>query len=76
LSKPNQKRNNLIQKEGKWWHDGNGGGSEKWDAWEEIARFSDNQTHFHEQAKQPWIRSGNAGDIEPTHHSAGITSSA
>jgi len=42
---------NLIQKEGKWWANGNGDGSEKWDAFEEIARFSDNQTHFHEQSR-------------------------
>jgi len=40
----------LLQTEmdSQWWDNGNGGGTEKWDAFEEIARFSDNQTHFHE----------------------------
>ena len=47
---------------------GNGAGSEKWDAFEEIARFSKNKDEFHEGARQPWIYSENKRDKEPTHN--------
>jgi len=34
--KKKNKNPSLVQKKSKWWHDGNGGGSEKWDAFEEM----------------------------------------
>ena len=43
--------NNLSQKEKKWWTHGNGQGSEKWDGFEEAARFSNSQDEFHGKVK-------------------------
>ena len=57
----------------KWWHDGIGGSTEKWDAFEEQARFSNSQDEFHTKARQPWIGSLNGGDAEPAGHPMGST---
>jgi hypothetical protein len=52
---------------------GNGEGSEKWDVFEETARFSDGQDDFHSKvAMQPGLPSLNANDAEPKGHPMGI----
>ena len=43
LSRPNS----MAQ----WWTHGNGQGSEKWDAFEEAARFSNTQPEFDQKVK-------------------------
>ena len=56
-----------------YWANGNGGGSEKWDIFEETARFSNGQDDFHRRvAQQPYLSSLNEGDPEPTGHPMGI----
>ena len=48
------------------WTNGNGAGSEKWDKFEEHARFAGSQDDFHRAvAKQPGVPSSNAKDGEP-----------
>lgn len=55
------------------WTNGNGAGSEKWDVFEETARFSNGQDDFHRRiAQQPYLPSSNENDPEPKGHPAGI----
>lgn len=58
-----------------WWADGNGGGSEKVDAFQEFGYFSKTPEEFHRQAANPLIPAVNGADTEPLMHSNGFTSS-
>lgn len=70
--------NNLNQRKAKWWTYGNGQGSEKWDGFEEAARFSNSQDEFHDKVKLQgnFIPSVNGADGEPTSHSNGFTAAS
>jgi hypothetical protein len=48
-----------------YWEDGNGGGSEKMDAWDHLAWHSKDLPEFYHRAKQPFIKSFNQPDAEP-----------
>ena len=65
---------NLNQVGARWWDNGNGGGTEKFDSFDELARFSPNQTAFYEELKEPKIASQNWFDAEPGSHPMGMTS--
>ena len=58
-----------------WWTQGNGQGSEKWDAFEEPARFSsDNDDFENKVALQGYfLPSHNTGDGEPSAHPMGFS---
>ena len=70
---PHHKHNQLAQH--KWWVDGNGGGSEKEDAFEEFGRWSKTTGKFDKLAANPLIPALNKGDRAPTSHSNGFTAS-
>lgn len=62
-----------AQSSSRIWNNGNGGGSEKWDIFEETARFSNNQDDFLKKvAQQTYLRAENEADAEPKGHPAGI----
>lgn len=66
----------LAGAQAKWWSfQGNGGGSEKWDAFEEAARFSKDGDEFDKkvQLQGNFMPSENAGNSEPTGHPMGFS---
>lgn len=62
----------------KWWTFGNGQGSEKWDGFDEAARFSNSQEEFHEKSAYQgyFIPNVNVDDLEPTSHPNGFTAAS
>ena len=58
-----------------WWTQGNGQGTEKWDAWEEAARFSSDQDDFEKKAALQgyFLPSHNGADGEPSTHPMGFS---
>ena len=48
-----------------WWDNGNGAGTEKFDAYGHIAFWAKDEDDFNERARQPWISSANEADLEP-----------
>jgi len=56
-----------------YWNNGNGGGSEKLDAYGHFAAWSSSESDFNSKAKQPWIASANKGDNAPISHPLGFT---
>ena len=68
------KSNNNVEPNLNFWEDGNGSGSEKVDAYGHIAHDSKDTADFENKARQPFIKSHNAGDKEPKSHPNGITS--
>lgn len=64
-----------MQKKSKWWTNGNGQGSEKWDAFEEAARFSNTQGEFDQKVKLQgnFMPSDHADQGAPTGHPMGFT---
>ena len=55
------------------WTNGNGHGSEKWDTFEEIARFSKDQESFLKHVSQDVnLASENSADAEPKGHPMGV----
>jgi len=54
----------------KGWTNGNGLGTEKWDAFSEIAFDSKTQDEFNESTRQPFLASMNAEDSEPVDQNA------
>ena len=60
----------LSETEPQWWHDGNGGGSEKTDWFQELGHWSESADDFHNKAwKQVWIPSLNSNDKAPHTYS-------
>ena len=59
----------------KWWVRGNGQGSEKWDAFEEAARFSNSQDEFENRVKLQgnFMPSDHSTDGEPAGHPMGFS---
>jgi len=57
----------------KWWTSGNGQGSEKHDAYWEIAHDAKTSNEFDTKSRQPWLPSDNGADGEPKHHNNGFT---
>lgn len=62
----------------KWWTYGNGQGSEKFDGFDEAARFSNDLDEFHGKVKNQgfFIPNVNDGDAEPTSHPNGFTAAS
>lgn len=62
----------------KWWTFGNGQGSEKFDGFDEAARFSNSQEEFHEKSAYQgyFIPNVNVDDLEPTSHPNGFTAAS
>ena len=59
----------------RWWTYGNGQGSEKWDGFEEAARFTNSQDEFDSKValQGNFIPNVNAHDDEPTTHPMGYS---
>lgn len=58
-----------------WWTQGNGQGTEKWDAFEEAARFSSDQDDFENKValQGNFLPAINKGDGEPSEHPMGFS---
>lgn len=59
----------------KWWSHGNGQGTEKWDGFEEAARFSNSQEDFNKKVQHQanFVPAINGGDDEPATHPMGFS---
>lgn len=56
-----------------FWEDGNGSGTEKFDAFSHAAWSAKDAHTFHNRARQPWIKNYNFDDSEPMSHRMGMT---